>query len=513
MKVVFRVDASVRMGTGHIMRCLTLAKALRKRGVETSFICRAHIGSLIELLEQEAVPVTVLPSPNQPTKEIGAEDYVAWLGVSQAEDAEQSIEALNRDKPDWLVVDHYGINLEWEQRLRPYVGSLMVIDDLANGRHDCDLLLNQNYSGEGVESYKGLLPKNCRLLLGPRFSLLKPEYNIYRKIPGPRGSKDVKRVLIFFGGSDRHNMTELVLEALSTPELMHLEIDLVVGTNNLQRAELHEQVSARSLTNLYESRPHLADLMEQADIAIGAGGSTTWERMCMGLPALVVSTCENQRPISEALSEAGLIQYVGDIGAVRPDDLAQAIKELIGNRDRILELSTKSQLLVDGLGALRLAEVLNPTQADRLKMRPASPDDIALYFNWVNEPEVRRQSFNPEMISWPTHKAWFESKLAHSESYLFVLMAGDLPVGQIRFDLDGGVAQIDYSLDPLVRGRGWGSQLVEMGSELVCQYEPTRLFAEVKSENHSSRAVFMNLGFKLTESKVNGDISFYLDCD
>jgi|CXWL01.1.fsa_nt_gi UDP-2,4-diacetamido-2,4,6-trideoxy-beta-L-altropyranose hydrolase len=510
MKVVFRADASNRMGIGHLMRCLTLAEALRNRGVETGFISRAHLGNLVELLQRQAMPVTVLPPPPQSTG-VTSEEYATWLGVTQAEDAEQTIQALHGDRPDWLVVDHYGLDADWEQRLRPHTAQLMVIDDLANPCHDCDLLLNQNYSAGGENRYKDLVPENCRLLLGPRYALLRPEYEAYRRTLRLRDG-EVRRVLVFFGGSDPHNMTKLALEALSVPEFQHLEVDVIVGANNTHRAALEKQALARPLTNLYGSRPHLADLMAHADLAIGAGGGTTWERMSLGLPSLVVSIADNQRAACELLARAKLIQYVGGFREVRTTDLVDALKEWSENRDRLLTCSIQNQILVDGLGALRLAEVLQQTSADDLRLRPACPDDAGLYFNWANDPEVRRQAVHSEPISWKGHQEWFASKLADSQSRLFVLLAGTLPVGQIRFDRQGDEAQIDYSLDVLVRGRGWGAKLVAMGVARIREDETVRIRSEVKTDNYASRAVFARLGFDQTGSPYGkGYLSFCLD--
>lgn len=510
MNVVFRVDASAHMGTGHLMRCLTLAEALHECGAQTRFICREHKGNLISLLQQKTMPVTVLPAPAA-SDTTPSEDYAAWLSVTQAEDAGQTIEALNGEKPDWLVVDHYGLDVKWEQRLRPHVSKLMVIDDLANRHHDCDVLLDQNYSAESERRYAGLVPDVCRLLVGPRYALLRPEYAAYRRALRARDGQ-IRRVLVFFGGSDPQNMTGLVLEALSQTELRNLDVDIVVGANNPHRELLEKKAGERQKATIYGPRYHLADLMVQADLAIGAGGVTTWERMCLGLPTAVISIAENQRPACEALARAKLIQYIGDFRKARTTDLVDALKGWIGNRERLLVCSIQNQLLVDGLGVLRVAEVLHQTPANKLLLRPACPDDVGLYFNWANEPEVRRQAIHSGPISWKDHQEWFANKLTDSQSQLFVLLAGILPVGQIRFDRQGDEAQIDYSLDALVRARGWGAQLVAMGIALVQQSKPIRIRAEVKAENHSSRAVFMRLGFDQAESvQGEGYMSFFLD--
>lgn len=504
MKVVFRVDASTRMGMGHLMRCLTLAEALRKRDAQIRCVCREHSGHLIALLQQLAIPVTVLPALVYEDTKSG-EDYAAWLGVTQAEDAEQSIEALNGENPDWLVVDHYGLDAEWEQRLRPHACKLMVIDDLANRRHDCDVLLDQNYSAEGAHRYVGLVADTCKLLVGPRYALLRPEYAAYRKTLRIR-DEQVRRVLVFFGGSDPENMTGLALEALSHAELRHLDVDVVIGANNPHCAVLEKQSRERPRTTIYGSRTHLADLMSQADLAIGAGGATTWERMCLGLPTVVVSLAENQLPASGALEEAKLIHYAGHFSSIKIDHLTQLIQTLIQSTERLTGLAMQNQLQVDGLGALRLVEVMSPTASHEIRLRPACEEDIVRYYNWANDPEVSKNAVNTPTIPWATHQAWFAGKLHDVNSRLFVLEAAGLPVGQIRFDTEEDEARIEYSLDSIVRGRGWDSRLVASGADMMRQAEPVRFRAEVKTGMEASPSAFLSMGFTETPSASRGGV-------
>lgn len=500
MNVVFRVDASVQIGVGHLMRCLTLAESLLERGIQIRFVCRQHAGNLIALLQKKAIPVSVLPAALVAKDNVYGEGYAAWLGVTQIDDARQTIEALNGDKSDWLVVDHYGLDVEWEQRLRPYVGKLMVIDDLANRHHDCDILLDQNYSTEGESRYVGLVPDACKLLVGPHYALLRPEYAAYRKVL-PLCDGKVKRVLVFFGGSDPQNMTGMALEALSHPDLKYLEVDVVVGANNTHHQSLEQQALHRPFTTLFEPRPHLADLMETADLALGAGGATTWERMCLGLPTIVISIAENQYPGAEALAAVHLIHYAGRSSEVTSDTLSNAVIELVSNATELAELSAKNQLMVDGLGVARVLEVLLPTEISKIQLRVACQEDVITYFNWANDPEVRENAIQSDIIPWGTHQEWFTRKLSDSNSHLFVLVANGLPVGQIRFDKEDNAARIDYSLDKLVRGRGWGVKLVSLGVDILQKIEPMRLLAEVKINNQASKSVFSRLGFTLAETK------------
>lgn len=355
MNIVFRVDASTRIGVGHIMRCLTLAEELHVRGSSIHFVCRDHSGNLNNLLRQKGMLVTALPS--QSICKLVGDEYYTWLGASQLEDAEQTIATFKGSQPDWLVIDHYGIDVEWERRIYPHIGQLMVIDDLANRQHVCDVLLDQNYSSNREQCYVNLVSNNCKLQVGPRYALLRPEYAAYRKSQGSRKG-GIQSVLVYFGGSDLQNMTGLTLAALTHLELLSLDVDVVIGANNLHRPALEKQASERPRTRIHGPKTHLAGMMANADLSVGAGGATTWERMCLGLPSIVICVAENQRAVSEGLAQEGLIEYIGDAGEVTEKNMACAIKLLAGDRSRMLAFTAKTQLLVDGMGAARIADIL-----------------------------------------------------------------------------------------------------------------------------------------------------------
>lgn len=356
MNTVFRVDASNLIGTGHLMRCLTLAEALRDRGAQPRFICRSHPGNLIALLQQRAFPVSVLRrtpfvEPRQ------SADYASWLGVTQDQDATETIRALGRDRSDWLVVDHYGLDRVWEQRLRPYARRLMVIDDLANRDHDCDLLLDQNFTENAQTRYQELVPPGCRMLIGPHYALLRPEYAMWRKETVERNG-NVRRILVFMGGYDLHNMTGLVLRILSEPEFKELKVDVVVGANNSHLSGIRSQANNLPQVTLHEQRPHLADLMAKADLAIGTGGATTWERLCLCLPALVVSVAENQESACKTLERAGLIHYAGKSEMLDEQSLLRLITKMISERETLRRLSIAARNLLDGQGTARVSRVI-----------------------------------------------------------------------------------------------------------------------------------------------------------
>lgn len=368
MNIAIRVDASTRMGLGHLTRCRTLAKGLQEQGACVHFVCRAHPGHQIQMLEAEGCSVSSLPKAPEQTATDG--DYVAWLGVSQERDADETSAALNElmkssknSQWDWLVVDHYGLDKVWEWRMRSVAKQILVIDDLANREHDCDVLLDQNFSRQPEERYAKLLPKHTQALLGPDFALLHPQYAMTRqtldRCHADSGCVNpVRRVLVFFGGTDPENLTGRCLEALSDPKLSEIVVDIVVGANNPHEEALRRQAAARGATHLHEPRPHLADLMAEADLAIGAGGTTTWERCCLGLPSMVISIAENQQPACDALATANIIDYLGHYEDVRAADITRGISRLVNDPVKRQKLAKSSSTLVDGLGIQRVVNAV-----------------------------------------------------------------------------------------------------------------------------------------------------------
>ena len=277
MKVAFRADASVEIGTGHVMRCLTLADELARQGNECRFICREHEGHLGDLISSKGYGLRLLPAciDNELNmKNSSSDNYALWLGVPWQEDARQTLEALTPWVPDWLVVDHYALDAKWEQALAKAVGSIMVIDDLANRPHECALLLDQNL-GRVESNYDGLLPVDCQRLIGPGYALLRPEFaELRERSLNRRQLRELKRILIFLGGVDRTNVTGGVLDALAeSPLPASTELDIVMGAAAPYLDEVREQADRlpyRATVSL--NVIDMAERMCLADLSIGAAG-------------------------------------------------------------------------------------------------------------------------------------------------------------------------------------------------------------------------------------------------
>lgn len=361
VKIAFRVDASIMIGTGHVMRCLTLADQLHESGAECLFLCRRHSGHLLELIAQRGHQVIALPflESNPDVRSLISDpSHDQLLGTDWITDATETCHALADTPWDWLVVDHYALDARWEQSVRHICRHLMVIDDLANRQHVCDLLLDQNWCGSSSNMrYDKLTPEHCEKLLGPRYALIQPEYLKLRQLIPPRDGI-VKRVLVFVGGSDLHDLTTRIVNALSKSGLENLAVDVVLGKNYPNLETLHQQVNTRPFTVLHGQIPSLAGLMARADLMIGAGGSTTWERMSLGLPSIVISVAPNQAFTNEALSSAGYIDYLGEVESVTVDDIAQAALSCLNDPQKLLAYSHKTIELVPGLGAKEISKRL-----------------------------------------------------------------------------------------------------------------------------------------------------------
>jgi UDP-2,4-diacetamido-2,4,6-trideoxy-beta-L-altropyranose hydrolase len=337
------------------MRCLTLADALRQSGVQIRFVSRGLPAYLSDMLTVRGLEFAPLGSATaeEPLDDLA---HSNWLGTSQSQDARDTAEALADRKWDWLVVDHYALDVRWESAMRSTAGQIMAIDDLADRKHDCDVLLDQNYYRDMQTRYDGKVPDHCRLLLGPRYALLREEF---RKLHGqvrPR-TGEVKRILVFFGGVDADNYTGLAIRALSGLDIKDIDVNVVIGAQHPCRSEI-EQVCVIQGYACYVQTTRMAELMAEADLAIGAGGSASWERCCLGLPALLTAFADNQINISIDLASIGACTFVGAKGAVNEQSLQSAIICALKNPDRQWEISKTAYLLADGLGVDRVLEYL-----------------------------------------------------------------------------------------------------------------------------------------------------------
>lgn len=355
MKVVFRVDASLEMGTGHVMRCLTLADELKRSGHECTFISRKQPGELTELIKQRQHAVCTLSESTELTDRHLT--HSNWLKGGQKPDAEECGEILQTINPDWLVVDHYGIDKAWEESVRVYVKRILVIDDLADREHDCDVLLDQNL-GQTDEMYHSLVPGDCQILTGCHYALLRPEFADCRELSLKyrKGKTQIDRVLISMGGVDKENYTEKALNGLALSGLNDkTEVTVVLGKQAPWLTEVKAQAAnSRLNVRVLSNVSNMAELMSRSDLAIGAAGSTSWERCCLGVPTLMCVLADNQRRIAAALEQAGASALIIDAA----EDFSLQINHFTQFPQALTGMSVRAASLVDGRGAERVASQL-----------------------------------------------------------------------------------------------------------------------------------------------------------
>ncbi len=329
LRVAVRTDASVSIGAGHVMRCLTLGKELRAVGADVCFVCLAAPGDVIELIVGQGFRAHALGA---------AEDW--------RQDAEHTVRALAAQGPfDWIVVDHYGLDIRWESRVRTLARRVLVIDDLADRDHDCDVLLDQNFYVDAARRYEGRVPAGCRLFLGPRHVLLREEFREEMHRPRERNGS-VRRILVSFGATDPTDETGKVLAAMQTLSMPGLACDVVLGASNPWRERIEAQCASLANVRCHVQTSRMAKLMGAADLAIGAGGATTWERCILGLPTLTVVTSANQLQTTNELAAAGAVWYLGRAEQLTAADYETAIRAALRNPGRLGELSARSRAIL-----------------------------------------------------------------------------------------------------------------------------------------------------------------------
>ena len=467
---IFRADASQKTGAGHVMRCLTLANALAEEGLSCVFAtCR----------ESEAIvrDISVFP--------------VMWLSDEELLSA-AALRARRPEGCDLLIVDHYGIASDYESALRGWAGRIVVIDDLADRKHDCDLLLDQTL-GRLPSEYENFVPQHCNILTGSTFALLRPEFAAARATAMRRHSSggSVRRILVSLGATDPADVTKSVLAVLAqvAPEV---DVDVVYGVAPpaaLQPGSGSSDWQGKVCNHFRTSR--MAELATEADLAIGAAGISTWERCCLGLPAIVLVLAENQRGVAAALKSCG--------GAVVTDlaGLPEAVQALMRNPEARVKIAVQASLMCDGLGTRRVLSEILPIAARNGKavtLRPASMADAEVMLGWQREPLVRAFSRTTRIPERSEHLAWLEARLRDPDCLLAIIESDHAPVGAVRLDPPNaaGRREVSIYLGSAHHGQGIASAALAQLRRLVPE---DSLEAHVLPGNEASAKLFSAAGY------------------
>jgi UDP-2,4-diacetamido-2,4,6-trideoxy-beta-L-altropyranose hydrolase len=360
-QIFFRADASLQIGTGHVVRCLTLAKALRASGAECTFLTRALDGHLADRIKAEGFTCDLLPAPDGTAELLTDPPHAYWAGVPWQTDAAECAAILQGRSVDWLIMDHYAFDHRWQSVLRPHVSQIMVWDDLADRKHDCDLLLDQNL-GTSAQDYDGLVPDTAHLLIGPKYAQLRGEFASQRaEALVSRSNRRLQKILIAMGGVDQHDATGRLLDALALwPQAPSLDVSVVLGGKAPHLPSL--RAKSAELPFRCEIATDVTDMghrMAEADLAIGAVGGTTWERCALGLPALLLVIANNQLMAADAIERVGAAVLLGRADQEGWERKMLEELERLRSPEKLFEISQKAAAICDGLGTQRLLQTLS----------------------------------------------------------------------------------------------------------------------------------------------------------
>lgn len=507
MTVAFRVDSSLKIGSGHLVRCLTLADGMKAQGVRTLFVCRELTGNLISLIRSRGHEIEVLPPPPESGKAADEPGpyHSFWLEVPARQDALESAAILSNRRIGWLIVDHYALDSRWQEKVRPAVARIMVIDDLADRLHDCDLLLDATH-GRNQEEYLNLAPRCRSFLVGSRHALLRPEFARYREEAMRKRFSlgRLKGILVCFGGMDPANLSSVALKGLESVESGGpFEVDIVLGQMSPHYETICRAAAESPLkVKVYSYVDDIARLMVKADLSIGAAGTITWERCCLGLPSLACISAKNQETNIKTLSALGALKNLGRAASITERAIAEEVSELAADPERRRAMSERAFTVCDGRGLERVIhEMMGFPPRDRIILRSATGVDCEILFQWQSCPSTRAFSRNPRMPTRDEHEKWFKTKMSDRNCLLFIIENGQMPVGYLRLDRmgsEGGIFEISIGIAPGHRGRG----VAKSALIALRKMRPQDVFmAEVHEKNTASIRLFKSLSFEETKKK------------
>lgn len=470
-RAIFRTDASVAIGGGHVRRCLVLADALVEAGWDIAFVCSAGAAAVVPALAQRGY---------RQIEPVVFEEAGRAPGFACA----------------LLVVDDYRLDATFESACRPWAERILVIDDLADRPHDCDVLLDQS-PGRRADDYAALVPAGCEFLLGPSYALLDRRFREMRRQRRPIGK--VERVFVNFGTTDMADATSVALEALRAAKL-DAPVDIVLGAAAPHLAAIRAQIDGGGLpAMLHVDVDDMATVMMQADLAIGAGGVGALERCALGLPSLILTVAENQLANAAALAAAGAARYAGDIGAVSVEDIAADLQALAADEAARRAMSAAAVSLADGLGAARVRACCYPPQRAKdgrpVALRQAVFGDAAAMLAWQSAPGVRAYARNPAAPVPGEHERWLRAKLDDPDCIFNIVLYGGAPVGVLRFDrlATGDGFEVSILIAAERHGLGIGGCALAIGKHLL---PSDRILAAIDPANRASVRMFERAGYR-----------------
>lgn len=527
--ILFRLDASEVIGTGHLMRCVALASAFKLRGMHSVFVCRDLNKKFVTYLEKLGFD----SFQNGYNTDLQVEEEClssSWTDQMQKLDASDTINILKKLESEFglpfvLIVDHYSLNAVWEKTVTErYDLPICAIDDL-DREHQCSYILDTTF-GKTKANYQNKIPRHCETMIGSKYSMLRPEFAVLRESSLRRrdqtyvDSSSVKDLVIAFGGADHDNITSRLLSAIEVlPKKFDFNVHVLIGAAYGHKDQLITQIeTSRFTTELHHNITDVASLFAKADICIGASGSSTWERCCLGLPTVNLVIAENQKQIAEILGNSRMLVNAtlpkGDFSEDNYRDWNDKyLIPLLSQSSFREDISVNMRKATDGFGLLHIISVLVKKFVlnHDVELTHASGDDAQLVYQWQSFPEMRKYSINKTVPTWDNHLKWYANKLREPNSDFYIAKVNGLKVGVVRLDEFSAKQELGdpkYANDtcklisiltgPEFQGMKLGKRAL---IELQKRHTKEILVARVFQENTASVALFRSVGFKQIENE------------
>jgi UDP-2,4-diacetamido-2,4,6-trideoxy-beta-L-altropyranose hydrolase len=478
---LFRCDASPIIGAGHVIRCSALADELLDAGWRVCFAAdQQTISTVPEWAERGFEIVPIERGPSEPA----------------------ALASRFPEGVDLLIVDHYGHDAAFEKSCRQFARCILALDDGTKRQHDCDFLLDSAATESSL--YATLVPADAWVLVGPAFALLRRDFALHRGAAlARRGGRSASKLLLSFGATDPVNVTSAVLDVLDRVD-HGMSVTVVLSSQAPHLDSMRRHLAEGTQLRLDAD---MAELMTDADLAIGAAGGTALERAALGLPSIVVPLAENQLGMCRMLVDAGAACDAGEPDAAFGVRLEPLLASLLNDADARQRMSAAASALVDGKGAKRVLMAIIGrvllNDGSYVSLRLAEPSDEDPLLSLQREADVRRYSRNPSAPTADDHARWMRRTLEDPEIILAIVERNGTHAGMARLDRLGTrnaamSYEVSIALLPHLHGRGIGTAVLS----LLRRLRPTALLeAEILPENIASKALFNGAGFV----HVNGD--------
>jgi UDP-2,4-diacetamido-2,4,6-trideoxy-beta-L-altropyranose hydrolase len=500
MRLAFRVDASLEIGTGHLARCLSLGKALADLGWQVAYVVR-RLDTVAERLVADLSGLTFfwLDSPSLAPIEYShdAPTHHAWARVDAAKDALDTVATLRAFDPEWVIVDHYAFDARWHSLVADGLNcSVGAIDDLGDRSLSVSLLVDHNWESNHALKYAGCLTPGSEALYGPRYALLS---TVFREARRYEFSEDVRSIGIFLGGTDAENYSLCALKACLELVQFTGAVELVIRSTHPHLESLVAYCAHRAQVKITLDQPDLTLFFASHDLQVGAGGGATWERCCIGVPSVLIAFAENQRRVVDYVAELGMAAKAEPPNMV---GLAQAVRGLIQDVSARRHMAKNGPTLVDGMGCVRVALVLS---REWVSLRGATQDDVDKAYRWRNAESTRRFFRDSRLVDWAVHVDWWEQTLVRTDSQLLIGAINVCEIGVVRLDqIQSEEVEVSLYLAPEYVGLGLGSTLLRATRSWVSSHllNVRRIRADVDVENGNSGRAFSAAGYSRLSDRV-----------